>query len=60
MIKGLSITPPIIGRISIGRIIEHDGKRLPSKDDQFTLTSQVQTKEGWAPHPLDEQLRSQQ
>lgn len=40
MIKGLSITPPIIGRISIGRIIERDGKRLPSKDDQFTLTSQ--------------------
>lgn len=60
MIKGLSITPPVIGRISIGRIIERNGKRLPSKDDQFTLTSQVQTQDGWALHPLDEQLRSQQ
>ncbi|MFT6449249.1 MAG: hypothetical protein ACJAW8_001610 [Oleispira sp.] len=60
MIKGLSITPPVIGRISIGRTIERDGKRLPSKDDQFTLTSQVQTKDGWALYPLDEQLRSQQ
>lgn len=60
MIKGLSITPPIIGRISIGRIIERNGKRLPSKDDQFTLTSQVQTANGWALHPMDEQLRSEQ
>ena len=57
MIKGLSITPPVLGRISIGRVVERNGKRLPEKDDQFTITSQVQTKEGWLPHPLDEVLR---
>ena len=57
MIKGLSITPPVLGRISIGRVIERNGKRLPEKDDQFTITSQIQTKEGWLPHPLDEALR---
>lgn len=57
MIKGLSITPPVLGRISIGRVIERNGKRLPEKDDQFTITSQVQTKEGWVLHPLDETLR---
>lgn len=28
--------------------------------DQFTLTSQIQTREGWLPHPLDEQLREGQ
>jgi len=44
MIKGLSITPPVLGRISIGRVVERNGKRLPEKDDQFTITSQVQTK----------------
>lgn len=59
MIKGLAITPPILGRISIGRIVERNGKRLPEKDDQFTITSQVQTKEGWVNHPLDEELRKQ-
>ena len=59
MIKGLAITPPILGRISIGRVIEKNGKRLPEKDDQFTITSQIQSKEGWVKHPLDEQLRSQ-
>ena len=59
MIKGLAITPPALGRISIGRMVEKNGKRLPEKDDQFTITSQIQSKEGWVKHPLDEQLRSQ-
>ena len=59
MIKGLAITPPTLGRISIGRIVEKNGKRLPEKDDQFTITSQIQNKDGWIKHPLDEQLRAQ-
>ena len=58
MIKGLAITPPILGRISIGRMVEKNGKRLPEKDDQFTITSQIQSKEGWVKHPLDDQLRA--
>ena len=59
MLKGLAITPPAIGRISIGRVVERNGKRLPEKDDQFTLTSQVQNREGWVLHPLDEKLRKE-
>ena len=57
MIKGLAITPPVLGRISIGKVVEKNGKRLPEKDDQFTITSQIQNKDGWVKHPLDEQLR---
>lgn len=57
MLKGLAITPPVIGRISIGRMVEKNGKRLPEKDDQFTITSQVQNKDGWVLHPFDEALR---
>ena len=57
MLKGLAITPPVVGRISIGRVVERNGKRLPEKDDQFTLTSQVQNRDGWVLHPLDETLR---
>lgn len=57
MIKGLALTPPVIGRISIGRFVEKNGKRLPEKDDEFTLTSQIQHKDGWITHPLDETLR---
>lgn len=57
MLKGLVLTPPVIGRISIGQVVEKNGKRLPQKDDQFTLTSQIQTPDGWIKHPLDEQLR---
>ena len=59
MIKGLAITPPVIGRISIGRTVEKNGKRLPEKDDQFTISTQIQTREGWLPHPLDEALRQE-
>jgi hypothetical protein len=57
MIKGLMITPPVLGRISIGKVVEKGGKRLPEKDDQFTITTQVQNKDGWILHPLDEVLR---
>ncbi|HBN8287773.1 hydrolase or metal-binding protein [Pseudomonas aeruginosa] len=57
MLKGLALTPPVLGRISIGKVIEKNGKRLPEKDDQFTITSQVQGKDGWLLHPLNDGLR---
>ncbi len=57
MLKGLAITPPVLGRISIGKVIEKNGKRLPEKDDQFTITSQVQNRDGWLVHPLNDELR---
>ena len=56
MIKGLAITPPVIGRISIGKVVEKNGKRLPEKDDCFSLTTQVQNKDGWMLHPLHQKL----
>ncbi len=40
-------------------MVEKNGKRLPEKDDQFTITTQIQTREGWLPHPLDEALRQE-
>ena len=60
MLKVLAITPPVLGRISIGKVIEKNGKRLPEKDDQFTITSQVQGRDGWLLHPLNEELRKSQ
>jgi hypothetical protein len=57
MLKGLALTPPTIGRIAIGKVVERNGKRLPEKDDEFTLTSQVQHKNGWVLHPMDAILR---
>lgn len=58
MLKGLAVTPPVIGRISIGKVVERSGKRLPEMDDQFTITTQVQDKDGsWRLHPVDETLR---
>ncbi|MEX3981485.1 phage capsid protein [Paraburkholderia sp. EG287A] len=57
MLKGLVISPPVVGRIAIGRVVEKNGKRLPEKDDQFTLTTQIWNREGWMLHPLNESLR---
>jgi hypothetical protein len=57
MLKGLALTPPVIGRIAIGKVVVKDGRRLPEKDDGFTVTSQVQGRDGWITHPLDETLR---
>ena len=57
MLKGLALTPPVLGRISIGKVSERNGKRLPEKDDQFTITSQVQSRDGWLLHPLNDELR---
>lgn len=57
MLKGLALTPPVVGRIAIGKIVVKEGKRLPEKDDEFTITTQVQGREGWMVHPVDGQLR---
>jgi len=57
MLKGLALSPPVIGRISIGRVVEKNGRRLPEKDDGFTITSQVQNWDGWVLHPVDAVLR---
>ncbi|MEA9423012.1 hypothetical protein VCX83_14090 [Aeromonas caviae] len=55
MIKGLAITPPVIGRICIGKLVQKNDKWVPEKDDSFTLTTQVQQKGGWLLHPLHQQ-----
>ena len=59
MIQGLMMTPPVIGRIAIGKVVERNGKRLPEKDDEFTITTQVQSRAGWVLHPMDAALRAQ-
>ena len=59
MIKGLAITPPVIGRISIGHLVQKGEKWIPEKDDSFTLTTQVQGRNGWVLHPLHQQYSEQ-
>ncbi|MGU5723673.1 hypothetical protein ACV1C1_03385, partial [Aeromonas caviae] len=38
MIKGLAITPPVIGRICIGKLVQKQDKWVPEKDDSFTVS----------------------
>lgn len=57
MLKGLGLFPPVVGRIAIGKVVERNDKRLPQKDDEFTLTSQVHSSGQWIRHPIDDSLR---
>jgi len=56
-ILGLALTPPLLGRISIGDVQEKNGKTLPVKDDQITVTMQYKVNRKWVKHPLDSVLR---
>lgn len=60
MIEGLVMSPPIIGRISIGKLVQRNNLWLPEKDDSFTLTTQIKHKGEWLLHPLHQQLVEQQ
>lgn len=58
IVKGVTITPPTIGRIMIGHVElrrSQDGtiKAIPAKDDHFTVTTLVQQQDRvWEPHPI--------
>lgn len=57
--KGITIAPPVIGRITMGHTVVKGGKTLPVKDDHFSLTTlrQNASDRTWEPHPLMEALK---
>lgn len=57
-IKGVTITPPVIGRIMMGHTeVRAGGKCIPQKDDHFTVTTLVQKDDrSWESHPINGQL----
>lgn len=57
MLKGFCYTPPVIGRITIGETVEKDGKRIPRKSDEISITAQHKKDGQWVDHPLDTALR---
>lgn len=57
--KGITLTQPVIGRITMGHTaVRNDGKVLPEKDDHFSLTTLVQDKKtrAWNEHPLQQTI----
>lgn len=59
LLAGLAYTFPIEGAIRMGFVVERNGKRLPQKDDQFSVTMKYKSGNGWVPHPLDAKLRAE-
>ncbi|WP_018079162.1 hypothetical protein [Thiobacillus denitrificans] len=60
MLKGFAITPVVLGRISIGTIVENKGKKLPMKLDYIQITSNIQKDGAWMMHPVAEKLAKEQ
>lgn len=58
IIKGFALVPPVLGAIRIGKSIVKGDRRLPQKDDAFTITTQVQDKNGWVVHRLHDKVKA--
>ena len=59
-IKGFTITPPTLGSIRIGIAVTKGDRKMPQKDDAFTITTLVQSKDGWITHSLHNEVMKQQ
>lgn len=63
VVKGVTISPPIIGRITMGhsKVTQKDGgtRALPVRDDHFGITTLIQNKvdRTWEPHPVEASLK---
>lgn len=53
-LKGIAITPPVIGRISLGHVeVTRSGDEMPRMDDHLSVTTLTQHEDRqWEPHPL--------
>jgi hypothetical protein len=58
LLKGLSYRTPIDGTIRMGRVAIRNGRRLPEKDDQFTITQKFKNPEtgDWKHHDINAPL----
>lgn len=58
VIRGITLAPPVIGRIAAGHTVIRNDRALPVRDDHFTLTTLVQDKNSRAfvEHPLQKTL----
>lgn len=58
LLNGLTYSVPVAGTIRLGRVVTKNNRRLPEKDDQFTVT--LKHKEPgtgqWAVHPIQSSL----
>lgn len=55
-LHNIAYVTPLIGAIRLGHMEERNGKRLPQKDDFFSVTGLHKENGSWVPHPLQEAL----
>jgi hypothetical protein len=60
IIKNIAYTTPLLGAIRIGHVEERGGKRIPQKDDHFTITENFKAGGRWVAHPLNDKVKKGQ
>lgn len=58
IIQNIAYTTPLLGAIRIGHVEERNGKRIPQKDDHFTITQLHKQGNAWVKHELHDKLSS--
>ena len=51
-VKNLVVSPSQLGRISIGRVVEKNGKNIPEKCDNIRVTGNAMVNKTWVDHPV--------
>lgn len=51
-VKNLVVAPSQLGRISIGKMVEKNGKNLPEKCDSIRVTGNTMVNKEWVDHPV--------
>ena len=51
-VKNLVVAPSQLGRISIGRVVEKNGKQMPEKCDSIRITGNSMVNKTWVDHPV--------
>jgi hypothetical protein len=58
VVAGVTLAPPVVGRITMGHVAVRGDKAIPQKDDFFRITSLVQNKDrSWEAHPIEATVR---
>jgi hypothetical protein len=59
VVAGVTLAPPVVGRITMGHVVVRGDKAIPQKDDFFRITSLVQNKDrSWDAHPIEATVRA--
>jgi hypothetical protein len=58
LVHDIAYTTPLLGAIRLGQVAERNGKRVPQKNDYFSITESYKLDGEWVKHPLNQTLNA--